>query len=448
MEYNEFMKELKTEKEEMEKVKTICTKYNLPSVIFESLVEKDNKVFLNNNIYDVIKNFYIMYRYFTLKDIYDNSSFLLMEPKELYSKINTLINNNISLKKLFTLDIFSNFELRSQYFKEKASNRGLLNKEEVNKYKFVYLMSIKGKTEEIKELEKYAKDNKENKITTDVKEEKKTVRITPLYEFFPKYSKEEVDHVVSNLSESNKKLLRIAFGKDFENPVRGKEWNESYIRLNFRGLMLRMDKELERQRKVNKKPLPFTFYDHFKDFSHEEVDKVIDSLDEREMALLIKAFGIGLTKAERSKYWNKKDSEALKKFMLDFLIKLFDNRKKEEMGIVDEPTTEEKVIEEVEDNIIEKTDTCITFDEYLKRFTFIDLCNLMGEDNARIVAMKLGLFSKRKYKEVEIAAFLNRYGGKYSSKNVYDIYNSGMDLLKDKYRAFKFKEEFMRERKK
>lgn len=70
------------------------------------------------------------------------------------------------------------------------------------------------------------------------KEEKKMPKkLQSLYEYFKNYSKEEINLMITKLSDDEKDLIKLRYGKDLENPVTSEDWGEEQ-RKKFYGLLV------------------------------------------------------------------------------------------------------------------------------------------------------------------------------------------------------------------
>lgn len=70
------------------------------------------------------------------------------------------------------------------------------------------------------------------------KEDKKVPRkLQSLYKYFKNYSKEEINLMISKLSDDDRALIKLRYGKDLENPVTSEDWGDEQ-RKKFYGLLV------------------------------------------------------------------------------------------------------------------------------------------------------------------------------------------------------------------
>lgn len=111
-----------------------------------------------------------------------------------------------------------------------------------------------------------------------------------IYEYFSYYTREEVDSVIATLKEYEVRLLKLYCGEDYEGTAEKIELrqNEKYYFLNT--ILTTMHKKLnntylERMHSITKNKR-LTIYEYFKEYSKEEIDRVIQNLSEEEQELL------------------------------------------------------------------------------------------------------------------------------------------------------------------
>lgn len=87
----------------------------------------------------------------------------------------------------------------------------------------------------------------EQNLNIDSKEkEKKTMskRLQSLYEYFNTYSKEEIDLMISKLTDEEKELLGLRYGEDLEHPVTSQNWGKEQNIKFYGNLVPRMKRLL------------------------------------------------------------------------------------------------------------------------------------------------------------------------------------------------------------
>lgn len=70
-------------------------------------------------------------------------------------------------------------------------------------------------------------------------------KIKSIYEYFAKYPKEQVDEVLSKLSDDEKYLIKLRYGDDLEHPVKTEGWSNSYKNKFYGVVLTKIKKTLE-----------------------------------------------------------------------------------------------------------------------------------------------------------------------------------------------------------
>lgn len=65
-----------------------------------------------------------------------------------------------------------------------------------------------------------------------------------IYDCFPNFTKQEVDSLILSLSEEERELIRLRYGKDLENPVTDEKWSEEASKRFYRHLIPKMKRLL------------------------------------------------------------------------------------------------------------------------------------------------------------------------------------------------------------
>ena len=108
-----------------------------------------------------------------------------------------------------------------------------------------------------------------------------------IYEVFIEYPEEEVDYVISNLTDNWKNLLYLRYDKDLNNP-NPSNFKREYNSMFYQQLLKQMEKELEAQTKTQ------TIYQRFKNHPKEEVDRVLSLLTIKDHEVLYLRYGSDL----------------------------------------------------------------------------------------------------------------------------------------------------------
>lgn len=116
-----------------------------------------------------------------------------------------------------------------------------------------------------------------------------------IYQLFKEHSKEEIDNMILKLTQDERKLLELRYGKDLEKPVTSSDWNEESKIKFYDVLMPKMRKILNGQEVKQRNTKINNIYEIFKDYSKEEVDFVINLLPTDELELIKLRFGNDLS---------------------------------------------------------------------------------------------------------------------------------------------------------
>ncbi len=118
-------------------------------------------------------------------------------------------------------------------------------------------------------------------------------RVTTIYQRLSKYSKEDIDYIISLLPDEDRYILYLRYGNNLNNPDTT-NWNNKY-RTRFATLINKMesllkDKSLGKEIRVRTGKI-LTIYQIFKEYTREEIDKVIESLNDYDKYLLYLRYG-------------------------------------------------------------------------------------------------------------------------------------------------------------
>lgn len=142
-----------------------------------------------------------------------------------------------------------------------------------------------------------------------------------LYEYFPNYSREEVNIVIDKLTDQERLILKQRYGDNFDESLTplddGLKFSQKirHIKLKMRRLLNDSSLSIE-GRNVN-------LYEYFSNYSEEEINIVIAKLTERERALLKQRYGedfrkvISFKESKEANYDNIFDIRKKIKEMLD-----------------------------------------------------------------------------------------------------------------------------------
>ncbi len=83
--------------------------------------------------------------------------------------------------------------------------------------------------------------NKEKKVKGVKKMAKK---LQTIYEYFNKYSREQIDEMLSKLTDEEKALIDLRYGSDLDNPITSEEWNKEKTNQYYGSILPKMKKLL------------------------------------------------------------------------------------------------------------------------------------------------------------------------------------------------------------
>lgn len=102
-----------------------------------------------------------------------------------------------------------------------------------------------------KELQKrgiYGENFDNVKSDTNQKMESTGKKLHSIYEYLRNYSKAQIDEVISELTDEERKLIEIRYGKDLENPTTDGAWNKEYQQKFYGSLVPKMKRRLKKMK--------------------------------------------------------------------------------------------------------------------------------------------------------------------------------------------------------
>lgn len=97
-------------------------------------------------------------------------------------------------------------------------------------------------------------------------------KLQTIYEYFNKYTRDQVDEMLSKLTEEEKILVTLRYGSDLDNPVTSKEWSKENRQQFYGSLIPKMKRLLANQNKVKAVSL------QEKDFIRQEQSKTSNQI--------------------------------------------------------------------------------------------------------------------------------------------------------------------------
>ena len=252
--------------------------------------------------------------------------------------------------------------------------------------------------------------------------------IDNVYDYFKDYSKEEIDVVISGLSDIKREILEERFKEGGCSDETIKKFSYSFVN-NFREKLIdnRKNEGNRGGKRMGRQPAK-DIYEYFNKFSKEVIDEALEKLKfsdenkellkkrfsekEKPSADTLQAFSIKLAPRikKKIKSISIKNEKEKNKEKLDTNIELIsdknENSKGSEESIIEQITEEEyNQINDLKTETL-NTDNNININEIFKTPLFQEKTRNLPYESLIIVALKLGYFGGREYSSVDIASFL------------------------------------------
>ena len=196
--------------------------------------------------------------------------------------------NNTSPKTLEEIGIMYNItKERVRQIEERA-----MVKVRKSKYIKLLLPYASNPNQTLKYLQQYNKVYETNKEET-------------IYGLFGQYSKEEVNKVLSKLTEEELMVLSLRFGADLNKPTFVPNWNKKEQK-QFHDLFKTMKKLLDKpnsKRKIVRNEM-YTIYEFFNKYTLQQISYVLSKLTDEEMNLIYLRYGQDLNIPVSIPSWN------------------------------------------------------------------------------------------------------------------------------------------------
>ena len=154
-------------------------------------------------------------------------------------------------------------------------------------------------------------------------------RLKPIYEYFSDFSKEEIDNMLSQLNENEKKLVRMRYGDDLEHPVTDPSWTRENSYIFYRFLVPKMKRLLKNTTKpIYKNRKLKTIYELFSDFSKDEIDNMLSQLNEDEKELVRMRYGDDLEHLVTDPSWSKENAYSFYGILISKMKRKLQNKRK------------------------------------------------------------------------------------------------------------------------
>ena len=225
-----------------------------------------------------------------------------------------------------------------------------------------------------------------------------------IYEFFDKFTKEEVDNVISSLSQTDKELIKTRFGEDLEVPFEAKL--DQKQQKDFRNLSAKLKRHLNNPEHTRIRK-PKTIYEYFDEFTKEEVDTILLGLSPKNMEIIKMKYGDDLsvpsdkklTKTQNQRFYSL--AARIRKNIKNNSSYYKEITRKKTTDLID--TTHDVI--NASQKEINKED-CIKMLELIKSSEFNELTKSLTVKEAIITSLRFGLVDDKYFTKEAISNFL------------------------------------------
>lgn len=163
-----------------------------------------------------------------------------------------------------------------------------------------------------------------------------------IYEFFPEHSKEKINAVIKSLSDKDKKIIELRYGKDLENPIffslnkteNGRFYNN--ILLKIRNRLKKEDKydkiiknipegDTNMNKENNENIKTKGIYKRFNEFTAIDINEAFSALPEKYQSIVLKYYGKNLDSDPKRGLLTKEEQIILNKAIM-FLNRRLTNK--------------------------------------------------------------------------------------------------------------------------
>lgn len=229
------------------------------------------------------------------------------------------------------------------------------------------------------------------------------VTIKLIYEYFPESSHEDVDYVISLLSDDEKKVIWLRYGDDLNNPATSKDFTEEEANKLYRLIIPKIKRRLNRIKNGKELKETRTFYSFFEGYNKEEVNEVIEKLTPEEREIIYLKYGYDLENTSNVKKLDKGMMRMLNASIVPKIrVRLLRNRKNngEEIPV---KKAVEKQAKEIK--TIDKEDY-IKLVNFLKNSNISEVFDIVDPRDIIIISLRFGFVQNRCYSVEEISKFL------------------------------------------
>ncbi len=127
-----------------------------------------------------------------------------------------------------------------------------------------------------------------------------------IYQYYSDYTKEEIDSSIESLTDEERRIIIMRYGLDLANPVFEK-MPKKEMQIFYDQILPKIGKLLENPNYISGRKYR-TIYDHFPDFTREEVDNCLFKLNDFELELIRYRYGEDLNNPSY-KVFNRKQNK-------------------------------------------------------------------------------------------------------------------------------------------
>ena len=267
-----------------------------------------------------------------------------------------------------------------------------------------------------------------------------------IYEYFNKYTKEDIDIMLSKLNEEELGLLKKKFGEDLSTLVRRVAWDNEDDSKKYTKLYCKIQRLLKNPNTISRKKKEIvvkdniSIYEYFSDYSKENIDNMLSKLNEEELTLLRKKFGENLDCLVKRVLWN--NEEESKKYIYLYTkmtryLKGYGKKTKKSKRIKTIYEILKKYSKEDIDNVIvtltEEEKRLINLNVNIQDFEGITWTSEMTDELLKISKKIKMILMKSKNKQISIYEYFSDYSKEKIDEMLTKLNEEELKLLKIKF---------------
>ncbi len=153
--------------------------------------------------------------------------------------------------------------------------------------------------------EKDIEEQSKKKMPSKKENVKSGRKLQSIYSLLKEYTKEEIDAVISTLEEEDKRLLWLRYGADLEHPVENPLWKKECSNKFYSLLIGKIKRRLANGINIRRGKKIQSIYSLLKEYTKEEIDAVISTLEEEDKRLIWLRYGDDLEHPVENSLWRK-----------------------------------------------------------------------------------------------------------------------------------------------